>query len=200
MQQQENTTIVTLIETTESPVRVWMYFVAYVIPYCVLAGIALFWPAHTAPWGLDFTQSTWARMVPSISAYIEKSEFPQATAAYFVLSGILSLPFLLFTFRHPTLIFGSNKRRVNAYQKYKETRWKSWGATLVLVPIGVWICWIQPGYQYGVLPIHNERWALALFGCPFSFYCMTYYLIAIVRLMLNFEQLFTLERKYHGME
>jgi len=55
-----------------------------VIPYLALAAIALYWPADSALFGVNFGDSWLARMVPSVAGYISKSQFPSATAAYFV--------------------------------------------------------------------------------------------------------------------
>ena len=142
-----------------------MYFTAYVIPYFLLVAIALYWPAHSSPFNLDFTQSLWARMVPSISAYIDKSPFPHATAAYFVFSGLLTIPGFILSCLFPLTIQGwsSLKRRVAEYEKYRENRFRTWILLPCIVTLGIWIMWIQPGYQYGIIPISSQRWALAFF-------------------------------------
>ncbi|SCB31660.1 hypothetical protein [Cupriavidus alkaliphilus] len=65
---------------------------ACVLPYIAAAAIALYWPAPSSPFGLDFADTMLARPVPSVSGYIKQSHFPHATAANFVLSAVLFLP------------------------------------------------------------------------------------------------------------
>lgn len=182
------------------PVPLWMFFVAYFIPWSLLAAIALFWPADHAFLGLDFTQSPLARMVPSISAYIDKSPFPHATAAYFVCSSVLSLPFCVLAIQYPLFFAGSAKARIAFYRKYKKNRIKGWGFLIVGIPILIWGSWIQTGYQYGILPINDSRWALALGGFCFSFYCLSSLFIAGVKNRFYFEQLLISERRSYGVE
>lgn len=178
----------------------WMYFAAYAAPYFLLMATALFWPEKSNPFDLDFSESLLARMVPSISAYIDKSAFPHTTAAYFVLSGIFSLPTFILILINPTLAHGTLKVANVNYGKYKITRMKTWGALAILVPIGIWTAWHQPGYQFGIIPISDQRWALALFGFIFSFYSMACYLLLLIRGIVFFETIYNLEREHHGVE
>lgn len=178
----------------------WMYLAAYVIPYTLLVSIALFWPSHSSPLGFDFTHSKLVRMVPSISSYVDKSSFPHATAAYFACSGVLVLPFLVMALANPMLAHGSPNRSNANYRKYKATRTKIWLALALAVPIGIWITWIQPGYQIKIIPIKEQRWALAFFGMFFSHYWVTCYLIVGLRMNIDLEARFQIERKNHGME
>jgi hypothetical protein len=178
----------------QPPVPLWMFVVAYVIPWALLAAIALFWPADHAFLGLDFTQSSLARMVPSISAYIDKSPFPHATAAYFVCSSVLWLPFFVLAIRYPLFFAGSAHTRIVFYRKYKKNRIKGWLLVMVGIPILSWGCWFQPGYQYGILPINDSRWALALGGFFFSFYFFIYLTIVGMKNRFYFERLLISER------
>lgn len=178
----------------------WMYLVAYVIPYLFLVAVALYWPAQWSPWGLDFTQSPWVRMVPSISAYVDKSPFPHATAAYFVLSGILTLPLFWLGLKYPTLLYFSRNSIEKSYDIFKKKRFIGLVGIPLLFLFVTWITWIQPGYQFGLAPVRDQRWALAVFGFWFSFYFETLYFVLAIRVRHFFENLYKLEGKHHGME
>lgn len=190
---------ISIKKRTKKP-PLWMYFAAYIIPYTLLVLIALFWPAHSSPTGLDFTHSKLVRMVPSISSYVENSAFPHATAAYFACSGVFALPFLVLGLANPMLAHGSPNQSIANYKKYKATRMKIWLALAIAVPVGICITWIQPGYQIKIIPIKEQRWALAFFGMFFSHYWVTCYLIVGLRMNIDLEARFQIERKNHGME
>ncbi|MBP0639900.1 hypothetical protein [Cupriavidus sp. AcVe19-6a] len=100
------------------PSTLWILLGAYVLPYIAGAAIALYWPAQSSPFGLDFADTILARLVPSVSGYIKRSHFPHATAAYFVLSAVLFLPCLILGVLRPldVLYFGS-VRRMDAYKR-----------------------------------------------------------------------------------
>lgn len=178
----------------------WMYLLAYVVPYILLMAVALYWPAHSSPWRLDFTQSPWVRMVPSISAYVDKSPFPHATAAYFVLSGLMTLPLFLLGFKYPALLFFSRKNFEKSYGIFTKKRIIGWTVIPLIFLLVTWITWIQPGYQFGMAPVREQRWALAVFGFWFSFYFETLYFALAIRIRYFFEKLYKLEEAHHGME
>lgn len=174
----------------------WMHVVAYAAPYFLMMATALYWPENAQPFGLDLTTSPIVRMVPSISAYIDKSAFPHATAAYFFLSGLLAPATFALIFFNPILAHGTAKIAFANHEKYKTTRIKTWAALAVMVPIGSWTSWQQPGYQFGLMPISGHRWALGLFGPLFSFYFQTGYLVLLLRGAWFFEGAYRLERKH----
>lgn len=178
----------------------WAYLVAYAIPYLSLAAIALYWPAHSSPWGLDFTQSPWARMVPSISAYIDKSSFPHATAAYFVFSGVFSILLFAFVTVFPGMLCFASDCMINGYKVFKKKRGIGWVILLLMFFAILYIMFIQPGYQFGIAPIRDSRWAMALVGVWSSFYFEVCIFALVIRVRYFYEKLFQLERKHHGME
>lgn len=59
--------------------------------------------------------------------------------------------------------------------------------------VGVWISWIQPGYEYGILPITAQRWALALAGPLFSFFSLSYVAVFLVAIGVRFSFFVTVE-------
>ncbi len=165
---------------------IWIYLVAYVIPYVVLGVIALYWPAHSGPFGLDFTDSKLATMVPSVTAYIEKSKFPHATAAYFVLSAFLLLPYLILVAVYPVVFFGSSKKMLLAESMVRNDSTLKKVFSIIFCLVMVFGAWLQNGQQFGLLPINERRGALAVGGVLFGFYAMLYlwvgYILVIVRL------------------
>lgn len=161
---------------------------AYLLPYIAVATVALYWPAQSSPFGLDFADTILARLVPSVSGYIKRSHFPHATAAYFVLSAVLFLPYLILGFLRPqdVLYFGS-VRRMDAYKReYQGRSGLTRAIVLLFGPVGVWVAWMQPGYQFGLLPVHEARWALAIGGPLLSFYTLSYFMLLGIVMSVRF--------------
>ncbi|WP_141693761.1 hypothetical protein [Cupriavidus alkaliphilus] len=48
---------------------------------------------------------------------------------------------------------------------------------LLFCPVGIWGTWMQPGYQFGLLPVHEARWALAIGGPLLNFYTLSYFML-----------------------
>lgn len=167
----------------------WMVLLVYAIPYIILFGVAIFWPSHHSPFGLDFTHASLTTTIPSIKGYVEKSEFPHATAAFFFISGLMVIPYFILSLVNPILPYISSKRASIYFDKYKKSRMRAWVALIIISPIMIWGSWIQPGYQFKVAPISDQRWALAIFGLYFSFFFQLALLATAFRCMLFFEKI-----------
>lgn len=148
--------------------------VTWYLPYLMLAGIAFLWPADRAVLGLDFREWAWVQSVPSIAAYVRKSAFPSAVAAHLVMTGALFLPLLVLVSMRPEIAYPNRARARSAALKF--IKWRPFAMVLMFsMGVGcVWIGWAQPGYEYSVLPISTQRWALAMAGPVFSFFGMAY--------------------------
>ena len=172
----------------------------WLIPYAVLAVVAFHWPADE-PWlGLDFRESPWVLSVPSISGYVSRSAFPSAAAAHFVLSGPLFFPAFLVALLSRSFLFGSARKTARYVERFR--RWHPAIPCLLaaLVCAGaVLVFWIQPGYQFGLLPLHEQRWALALGGPIFSFYAALFLCVSATVYTARLW-LMVLEEKRDGME
>jgi len=156
--------------------KLWRLITAvYVVPYLTLAAIAIFWPADSGFLGVDFRDSWFANAVPSISGYVSQSAFPAATAAYFVLSGLLSLPYLIMGLRDPVAVmsFGSYQKVEEGKIKYNSRILPVRLLSFVFCIFAIWFMWAQPGFQLDSIPIHEKRWALAVGGVFFSFFTMS---------------------------
>jgi hypothetical protein len=173
---------------------------AWLIPYALLATVAFHWPADEPCLGMDFRGSAWVLAIPSISGYVSKSPFPAAVAAYFVLSAVLFFPTFLVALLSPSFLFGSASNTARYVERFR--RWHPVIPCLIvaLISVGaVVVFWIQPGYQFGLLPLYEERWALALGGPLFGFYSALFLFVSCtvhtVRLWLM-----VVERMRDGME
>ncbi|OWQ45516.1 hypothetical protein CDL60_20005 [Roseateles noduli] len=168
-------------------------FLTLYLPYLVLTAVAFLWPADDALLGVDFRTSWLARSVPSIAGYVGKSPFPSAVAAHLILSGILFLPLFVLALVKPELTYRDRSQMREAVKKFRRQR-----PFLMLLAIavgmgGVWISWIQPGYEYGILPITAERWALALAGPLFSFFSLSYVAVFLAAIGVRFSFFVTIE-------
>ncbi|MEN7528332.1 hypothetical protein [Cupriavidus sp. DL-D2] len=149
----------------------------YVAPYLMLVAIAFYWPSDSEFLGIDFRSAWLAYNVPSISGYIENSKFPAATAAYLVLSGVLFLPYLLLGIVNPisVVFFGSYRSMMEARNKANSRPLFVRLLAFVYCFAMIWIMWWQPGYQFGWLPINDQRWALAFGGVLLGFFTTSYF-------------------------
>lgn len=179
--------------------RVVVFCLLWLVPYLLSASVALYWPQHDGFLGIDFRAAGWVVSVPSMAAYIEKSSFPSATAAYMALSTVLFLPTFLFALMAPRRVFGASR----AWRRYLQ-RLARWPfalpvSTIAASMLAIWGAWVQPGYQLSVLPLNEHRWALALGGPLFAFPLLSYYLVssAVLAARLLFV---AVEEPRNGME
>jgi len=171
-------------EPRKAPILV--YLVAYVIPYLTLAVVALYWPAHSAPFGIDFTDSRMATMVPSITAYIEKSKFPHATAAYLVLSAFLFFPYFVLASLYPIINFGSAKEMRVVVERFKSGSVVRVVLAIILC-IGLIFCaWWKNGQQFNLMPVSDRRGSLAVGGVLSSFYLVAYFMVNLIIMVIRF--------------
>jgi len=165
---------------------VWAYLVAYVIPYVILFFVAIYWPERTGLFGIDFTDSKLAQ-VPSISAYIGKSEFPHTTAAYFVLSSVLFMPYFVLGIINPIIVFFGSINGVASHQRKVCSKSVLFGVYVFCVcSVLVASSYVQSGYQFALMPINNSRLALAFCGFVFSFYVNLYFWVGITIVNIRF--------------
>jgi len=147
-------------------------FVTFYLPYLVLTAVAFLWPAETGVLGVDFRDSWWVRSVPSIAGYVARSDFPSATAAHLVLTGVLFAPLFVLGLARPEVVFAS---REQMHMSIRRTRkWRPFPMLFFVAfgVAGVFVSWVQPGYEDA--PISSERWALALQGPLLSFFTLSY--------------------------
>ncbi|MBP0639899.1 hypothetical protein [Cupriavidus sp. AcVe19-6a] len=45
---------------------------------------------------------------------------------------------------------------------------------------------MQPGYQFGLLPVHEARWALAIGGPLLNFYTLSYFILLGIVMSVRF--------------
>lgn len=174
----------------------------YVMPYLILASVAFYLPAHSGLFGIDLSDNWLTRTVPSISGYISKSRFPSATATYLILSGALFLPYLILGLIRPiSVMYLGSRQRMEAYRRKFCDRPFLVQLFIVISNFGfIWIAWLQPGYQFGVLPFHEQRWALAIGGPLISFFSLSYFFVNGFVISLRFLMDAPFERDGHGME
>lgn len=168
-------------------------FLTLYLPYLALGVIAMFWPAEGALFGVDFRSSWLVTEVPSISGYVQKSQFPSAMAAYFVLTGLLFLPLFVLLFVKPELAYANRSEAREAIQKFRRRRPCLMLLALTVGGVGVWISWIQPGYEYAIYPISARRGALAVAGPFFSFFTLSYSAMFIAYVGVKFSFFVTAE-------
>lgn len=127
----------------------------------------------------DVDDSIVARTAPSVSRYIAQSGFPHPTAAYFVLSAVPFLPYLVSAMRCPLVVlhFGSVERMEDYKRRYQARSGFQRVVGILFCFAAIWIAWLQPGYQYGLLPVNDKRWVLAIGGPLFSFYFACYFFL-----------------------
>lgn len=145
------------------------YFVTQpviVIALCGLGLIAWFWPAQTSEtsaWVGEFSKAL-AKVFPPIEAYASKSSFPAATAVY------MTLAFLLFPVH---FYFAFKELRTNTEESWHKRLWnvQSLGNVvqrLLLLIVGsvgaAFMLFINPGYDFNLLPLNTSRAALAWGG------------------------------------
>ena len=151
----------------------------WLIPYLSLAVVALFWPADHAFAGIDFRNSQWVRSVPSISAYVSKSAFPSTVAAYFILAPALFFPAFLVALCSRSFFMGNAARTTRYFERFGRCPPVLMCFVVLLIAMLLtWGSWVQPGYQFGLLPLHEKRWALALGGPFFGFYSVLLYWVS----------------------
>jgi len=61
------------------------------------------------------------------------------------------------------------------------------------------VFWIQPGYQFGLLPLHEKRWALAIGGPLVGFYSALFLFVSVTVHTVRLWSMVVKETK-NGME
>lgn len=151
----------------------------WLVPYAISGAVAFWWPADSSVLGMDFRNVPWVVNVPSISAYVAKSSFPAAMAAYFVLSAVLFFPTFLVALLSNTFLFGSARGTARYIERFRRCHPViPCLIAAILCAGGAMVFWVQPGYQFGLLPIYERRWALALGGPFIGFYSAAFLFVS----------------------
>jgi len=173
-------------------------FLTLYLPYLVLTAVALLWPADDAWLGVDFRTTWLARSVPSIAGYIQKSDFPSATAAYMVLSGVLFAPLLVLGLVRPETIFPSREQMRLSILKMRKWRPLPMLFFVGMGGAGVFVAWVQPGYEDA--PVSSRRWALALQGPLLSCFTLSYAAVCAAVTSVRFSFFVPVEELRDGLE
>lgn len=140
---------------------------AFLIPYCLSVILGLCWPlGGISLEPLNSTMDWIVRNVPSICAYVEKSQFPEVSKAYFTLTFFVFLPTLWLFLTEKDLLMGrllgfEGQWLVIQNDKIPAVRVIF---ALLFLSILLFFLFIQPGYQFGLMPLNNSRSSLAFLG------------------------------------
>jgi hypothetical protein len=173
-------------------------FLTLYLPYLVLTAVAFLWPADDALLGVDFRTSWLARSVPSIAGYSEKSAFPSATSAYLVLSGVLFAPLFVLGLARPETTFTSREQMRSCIRKMRKWRPFPMLFFVGMGVAGVFVSWMQPGYEDA--PVSSQRWALALQGPLLSFFTLSYAAVCAAVMSVRFSFFVPVEELRDGLE
>jgi len=115
-------------------------------------------------WVMDLTEFGMS-LVPSIAGYGVQSKFPKVSVFYFSIQWLIFLPTFYDLLKNKDLNF--NKKGFGGI--YETIRRRSFPKLLCIFAILfclalICIAWIQPGYQFALMPINEFRLALAVFG------------------------------------
>lgn len=102
---------------------------------------------------------------PPIAGYAAKSKFPQVSELYFSYMWLIS-----------PVCFWASVQLVRNNEGLKSWKPKTWGEQINVFIVGVLLFsllgyftfFINPGYDYNLLPINSSRLALGMFGYIFS--------------------------------
>lgn len=129
-------------------------------------------------WVGEFTRLM-RSMIPSIEGYWSKSNFPEVSAFYISIQPILFLPILLQMMINKDICFGKRGFQ-GVFLHIQKKRFPSAVAVIgfALFLFMAFIFYAQPGYQYGIMPVNEEKWALAIFGPVVGFFAV-YLMLAL---------------------
>lgn len=136
-----------------------------VIPYLLSMAVALFWPEEG--WRnvvLDAVADFFVTHIPSVNAYVQKSDYPEVMRAYFSVTFFIFISGIWVMMRNKDSLFLQGFE--GQLDKYRASR-----ASVVLVLFLlllflflIFVLYAQGGYQFNIFPIMEKRWALAVFG------------------------------------
>lgn len=121
-------------------------------------------------WVTDFS-SFMRNAIPSIDGYWSKSNFPELSVFYLSIQPLIFLPAFVRMLRDRDICF--NKGGMN--EVYIFIKNKKYPSITALLGVGLFlfsafIFYAQPGYQFGLMPVNEKRWALAIFGPIVGFF------------------------------
>nr|ACB12999.1 hypothetical protein [Hydrogenophaga sp. PL2G6] len=154
-----------------------------VIPYCISVAVGLYWPRSGV--SLEFINlfMDWmAQTIPSISAYVEKSAFPEVSKAYFTIGFFIFLPTLWLVLRDKDVVMHRElgfEGQWSLIKKDKVAILRVIGALFFTVLL-LYILYIQPGYQFKLIPLNESRASLAFFG-GLSSWLSVFYTVGLLR-------------------
>ncbi|MCQ8897091.1 hypothetical protein NQT62_11665 [Limnobacter humi] len=144
----------------------WLRYTLIHVPLLMIACVALFWPAHSSPFGLDFTTSWLVENIPQVQNHVKRSSFPHATAAYAVLSTYLLFPSFIGNFITPFfwVSFGFDSRlNKKPIPKFKFIL-VGWGLIFFAMTLII-LLYDSPAYNaLNIFPVSDNRVALATLG------------------------------------
>jgi hypothetical protein len=140
-----------------------------VIPYLLSMPLALLapedvftrWPIVKAWFELV------AQYVPIVGRYANRSAFPEVSGLYFSVVLPIALCFFWATITNPQLVdrdrMARNRARFGIFYDMF-----AWLVAAGLVLLAYFAVAINPGYDFGIMPINRSRMALAFFGPLFA--------------------------------
>jgi hypothetical protein len=172
------------------------YFVTQpfvVVALCGLGIIAWYWPAHIQEsWvRMDSIARLLAKVFPPIEAYVSKSSFPAATSAYMALAFLL-MP-VHFYFSYMELKGGVEESwhaKLWSIQSVGDV-YRRLLLVIVVVALAIFALFLNPGYDFNLLPINTSRTALAWGGWLVSgaapAWCLSWALCNLIVLSKHFS-------------
>jgi hypothetical protein len=150
----------------------------FLIPY--LLGVLFVFLCQNMINGVDF--HLFELIIPSIKGYGIKSKFEQLSIAYFSLTSIIFIPWLYLSIKYEWFFFGTPERLNEFKQRALNSKFPKLYCifSILFFTAIIYFSWIQPGYQYGLMPINEKKWALALYGPFFSFFTFLYFFIGAI--------------------
>lgn len=118
-------------------------------------------------------------IIPSVNGYWERSRFPEVSAFYLSVQPLIFLPAFIRMIKEKDICF-DNGGLDGVYLYIKKKRFPSLIAILgvVLFVLLAFVFYAQPGYQFGLMPVNEKRWALGIFG-PIVGFGSVYFSLAL---------------------
>lgn len=140
---------------------------ALVVPYCLSVALGLYWPVEGVNLGpLNSIVDWMMRNIPSIQAYVGKSQFPEVSKAYFTLTFFVFLPTLWLVLKDKDMVMNRKLGFEGQWIAIKKDKIPALRVIFILffLFIILVVLFVQPGYDFGLMPLNESRIALAFLG------------------------------------
>lgn len=132
-----------------------------------LGAIAIFFPSDANINSVDLFVNIMGNIFPPILSYKQRSLFPDATALYFSLSFLLIPAHFALTLRTLNESSDDWAIRLRKIDTQGQLIYRFVMAVVVAM-IAIFCLFLNPGYDFNLLPINSNRYALALVGFLFA--------------------------------